>query len=41
MRLIGDEAKVSSEILDAWTDSDNMPEDWPYDCDGCLFALVD
>ena len=38
---INNEAEVSSEILDAWTDSDKMPEDWSYDCEGCLFALVD
>jgi hypothetical protein len=38
---INDGAEVSSEILDAWTDSDKMPEDWSYDCDGCFFAFVD
>jgi hypothetical protein len=30
---INNEAEVSSEILDAWTDSDKMPEDWSYDCE--------
>jgi hypothetical protein len=38
---INNEAEVSSEILDVWTDSDKMPEDWSFDCEGCLFALVD
>jgi hypothetical protein len=33
--------EVSSENLEAWTDPENMPQDWSYDCDGCLFALVD
>jgi hypothetical protein len=38
---INNSGEVSSDLLEAWTDPDNMPQDWSYDCDGCLFALVD